>query len=167
MGMLNKITAALRGLGVQNRYDAAGTGRRMRGWTAPSTGPNKAIAGLQNIRNRARDAARNDWSGESATQKWVSNLVGIGITPRLKHIPAGPRKRELAAMWDRWVQQSDADGAPWVEVPYLSSSPQTVGTFELTHELDNVSAERLRVRLTLSGSHTARPALRNLRAVVL
>lgn len=111
MGMLNKITAALRGFGVKNRYDAAGTGRRMRGWVAPSTGPNKAIAGLQNIRNRARDAARNDWSGESATQKWVSNLVGIGITPRLKHIPAGPRKRELAAMWDRWVQQSDADGA--------------------------------------------------------
>lgn len=111
MGVLNKITAALRGLGAQNRYDAAGTGRRMRGWVAPSTGPNKAIAGLQNIRNRARDAARNDWSGESATQKWVSNLVGIGITPRLKHIPAGPRKRELAAMWDRWVQQSDADGA--------------------------------------------------------
>lgn len=111
MGVLNKIAAALRGFGVKNRYDAAGTGRRMRGWVAPSTGPNKAIAGLQNIRNRARDATRNDWSGESATQKWVSNLVGIGITPRLKHIPAGPRKRELAAMWDRWVQQSDADGA--------------------------------------------------------
>ena len=111
MGMLNKITAALRGLGVQNRYDAAGTGRRMRGWTAPSTGPNKAVAGLQNIRNRSRDAARNDWSGESATQKWVSNLVGIGITPRVKRFPAGPRKRRVVDLWDRWVQQSDADGA--------------------------------------------------------
>ena len=111
MGMLNKITAALRGLGAQNRYDAAGTGRRMRGWTAPSTGPNKAIAGLQNIRNRSRDAARNDWSGESATQKWVSNLVGIGITPRVKRFPAGPRKRRVVDLWDRWVQQSDADGA--------------------------------------------------------
>ena len=111
MGVLNKITAALRGLGVQNRYDAAGTGRRMRGWTAPSTGPNKAIAGLQNIRNRSRDAARNDWSGESATQKWVSNLVGIGITPRVKRFPAGPRKRRVVDLWDRWVQQSDADGA--------------------------------------------------------
>ena len=42
--LINEITAALRGLGAQNRYDAAGTGRRMRGWTAPSTGPNKAIA---------------------------------------------------------------------------------------------------------------------------
>ena len=95
---------------IQNRYDAAGMGRRMRGWVAPSTGPNRAIAGLQNIRNRARDAARNDWTGESATQKWVSNLIGVGITPRLKRIPAGKRKRDLSDLWERWVQQSDADG---------------------------------------------------------
>lgn len=110
-GALKKIGAAVkRGLGIQNRYDAAGMGRRMRGWVVPSTGPNKAIAGLQNIRNRARDATRNDWSGESATQKWVSNLVGVGITPRLKRIKSMERKRELVALWDEWVQQSDADG---------------------------------------------------------
>jgi hypothetical protein len=105
-GALKKIGAAVkRGLGIQNRYDAAGMGRRMRGWVAPSTGPNKAIAGLQNIRNRARDATRNDWSGESATQKWVSNLVGVGITPRLKRIKSMERKRELVALWDAYANK--------------------------------------------------------------
>ena len=95
---------------------------------------------------------------------YISPLINAGDNVRLRvvfeaDLPAGSALQVH--------MQSDADGAPWVEVPYLSSSPQTVGTFELTHELDNVSAERLRVRLTLSGSHTARPALRNLRAVVL
>ncbi len=63
--------------------------------------------------------------------------------------------------------QSDAAGAQWVEVPYLSSSPQTAGVFELTYELENYTADRLRLRVTLDGSHSARPEVRNLRAVVL
>ena len=53
---------------IKALYDAAGYGRRMKGWNPPTTGPNKAAVGLQNIRNRARDASRNDWSGESAIQ---------------------------------------------------------------------------------------------------
>lgn len=109
MGRPKKVVAQQR-LEIKNRYDAAGSGRRMRGWVAPSTGPNKAITGLQNIRNRARDVERNDWSGESASQKWVTNLIGIGITPRLKRMAAGPRKKRMVDLWDSWVEQSDADG---------------------------------------------------------
>lgn len=95
---------------IKNKYDAAGSGRRMRGWMPPSSGPNRAIVGLQNIRNRARDAGRNDWSGESANQRWVTNLVGVGITPRLSRIANKTRKKALTDLWLRWVQQSDADG---------------------------------------------------------
>lgn len=62
---------------------------------------------------------------------------------------------------------ADAPGAQWAPVPYLSSSPQTAGVLELTHELQNFPAERLRVRLTLQGSFSARPWLTNLRVVVL
>lgn len=102
--------AAQKRLEIKNKYDAAGTGRRMKGWMPPSTGPNKAITGLQNIRNRARDVVRNDWSGESATQKWVTNLIGVGITPRLKRMASGPRKQELIDLWDRWTEVADADG---------------------------------------------------------
>ena len=97
-------------LEVNNRYDAAGNGRRMKGWMPPSSGPNKAVTGIQQIRNRARDVVRNDWSGESASQKWVTNLIGTGITPRLKRIPSGPRKQELVDLWERWTHLADADG---------------------------------------------------------
>lgn len=63
--------------------------------------------------------------------------------------------------------QSAETGAPWVPVPFLSSSPATVGVLELTHSLEAFDATALRVRLTLTGTHAARPAITNLRVVVL
>lgn len=96
-------------LSMQARYDAAGRGRRMAGWTPPSSGPNTAIQGLQTIRDRSRDAARNDWAGESAIQKWATNLIGIGITPRFQRLKNKVRKRAIADLWDDFVRQADAD----------------------------------------------------------
>ena len=96
-------------IGVSMKYDAAGTGRRMAGWNPPSQGPNRALDGLQNIRNRARDVTSNDWSGESGIQKWTTSLVGIGITPRFKRIKSATRKREIVDLWNDFVAQSDAD----------------------------------------------------------
>ena len=64
--------------------------------------------------------------------------------------------------------QANAAGAPWVPVPYLSASTNTAGVREITHELtDFAAATGLRVRLTLTGSTTARPYVGNLRVVVL
>ena len=65
---------------IKARYDAAGQGKRMAAWNAPSTGPNTAIQGVQTIRNRSRDANRNDWAGASSTQKWSTALIGIGLS---------------------------------------------------------------------------------------
>jgi lambda family phage portal protein len=93
---------------IVNRYDAAGMGRRMRGWNPPTSGPNTAITGLQKIRDRARDSARNDWSGESGLQKWTTTLVGIGITPRFKRVPKG-RKQAIIDLYNDWVKIADAD----------------------------------------------------------
>lgn len=95
---------------IQARYDAASTGRRAAGWQAPSSGPITATAGLQKIRDRARDMERNDWSGESAVQHWTTNLVGIGITPRFKRISSPQRRKEIADLFADFVQQADADG---------------------------------------------------------
>lgn len=92
------------------RYDAAGNGKRMAGWQPPSTGPNKAIGGLQKIRDRAHDAVRNDWSGESSIQKWTTSLVGIGIVPRLTRIKDKNRKLALIDLWEDFVRTCDADG---------------------------------------------------------
>lgn len=93
----------------RNRYDAAGMGRRMAGWNPPTQGPNRALDGLQRIRNRARDASSNDWSGESSIQKWTTTLVGIGITPRFKRITNKARKQQIIDLWNDFVAQSDAD----------------------------------------------------------
>lgn len=89
---------------VQARYDAGGTGRRMRGWTPPSTGPQRALEGLTRIRDRSRDAIRNDWAATSSTQKWTTTLVGVGITPRWEN-------ERHTAIWEDFVPEADADGA--------------------------------------------------------
>ena len=87
---------------VQARYDAAGNGRRARGWTPPSSGPNIATQGNEKIRNRPRDAVRNDWGGESGVQKWTTNLIGVGIVPRWN-------SQSIADLWTEFVKQADAD----------------------------------------------------------
>lgn len=106
----SRVAAGVRG--VTARYDAAGSGRRMAGWTAPTTGPNRAIEGLQKIRDRARDVVRNDWTGESAIQKWTTSLIGIGIRPRLskKRLPSAERRMVLTDLWEDFCNESDADG---------------------------------------------------------
>ena len=94
-----------------NRYDGAGRGRRMASWQAPSTGPNEAInGGLQTLRNRSSDVARNDWTGESTLQKWSTTLIGIAITPRFRRIKDKDRRAEVNDLWSDFVREADADG---------------------------------------------------------
>ena len=88
---------------IQARYDAAGTGRRIAHWMPGAHGPNKAIEGLQRIRNRSRDSSRNDWAGESPVQKWTTTLVGVGITPRWKN-------EKIQNLWAKSAGEIDADG---------------------------------------------------------
>lgn len=97
-------------LRVTNRYDAAGSGRRMAGWNPPASGPNRAVQGLQKIRDRSRDATRNDWSGAASAQRWTTNIVGIGIVPRFKRVTSRARKQQLVDLWTDWCATADADG---------------------------------------------------------
>lgn len=90
-------------------HDAAGTGRRMRGWMPSSTGPNRANTGAPSIRNRARDSGRNDWAGHAISARWAANLIGTGILARPKTKDAELKAR-LVALWDDWIDVSDADG---------------------------------------------------------
>jgi len=90
-------------------HDAAGTGRRMRGWMPSSSGPNRVNHGAATIRNRARDAARNDWAGKAIPSRWAANLVGTGIIARPKTKDA-ELKAMLVALWDDWLEVCDADG---------------------------------------------------------
>lgn len=109
-GTAQEIAVGRAMLRMMNRYDGAGRGRRMASWQAPSTGPNEAInAGLQTLRNRSSDAARNDWTGESTLQKWATTLIGIAITPRFRRIKSKDRRAEINDLWADFVRQADAD----------------------------------------------------------
>ena len=94
---------------VLARYDAAGMGRRMAGWTPPRTGPNTALNGIQRIRDRAQDTTRNDWAAESTAAKWTSSLIGIGITPRFKGITDVERRKVITALFLDMAKKIDAD----------------------------------------------------------
>lgn len=110
MARPRKSTRAVSRLEVRNQYDAAGRGRRMKGWNPASTGPNKALANLAMLRNRARDSVRNDWAGAASIQRWVTSLIGTGITPRLPKDFPKTRRKEVTLLWKRWVPGADADG---------------------------------------------------------
>jgi lambda family phage portal protein len=90
-------------------FDAAGQGRRMAGWRPSSAGPNRAAAGLQTIRNRARDAARNEWTAAAAERVWGTNLIGTGIIARPTTRNA-KLKALYADIWASFCTQADADG---------------------------------------------------------
>lgn len=94
---------------LQTSHDAAGMGRRMRGWTPASSGPNRANTGAPSIRNRARDIGRNDWAGRAIPTRWAANLVGTGIIARPKTTDAELKAR-LVELWDEWLEVCDADG---------------------------------------------------------
>lgn len=96
-------------LAVQAQYDAARQGRRFAGWNPPSSGPNRAVAGLQTIRNRARDAARNEWAASSALRTLVTDLVGTGIVARPK-TKSPALKAKFNKLWNDWTRFADADG---------------------------------------------------------
>lgn len=94
---------------IKARYDAAGQGKRMASWQAPPTGPNAAISSLQIIRNRSRDANRNNWAGESSTQKWATALIGIGIVPRFRRVLDKNRRQAITDLWSDFVDAMDSD----------------------------------------------------------
>lgn len=91
------------------RYDAAGSGRRLKGWNPPASGPNRALQSLPTLRNRTRDIERNEWTGANAARSQVTNLIGVGIICRPK--TKNPEfKARQTALWESWIKTSDADG---------------------------------------------------------
>lgn len=103
------MPAILRAAKILARYDAAGNGRRMAGWNPPRTGPNTALNGIQKLRDRAQDSARNDWAAESIATKWTSSLIGIGITPRFKQITDVERRKAVTNLFLQQSKVLDAD----------------------------------------------------------
>ncbi len=105
-----ETTAKLRVVPMAH-YEGAGQGRRMVGWSAPSSGPVQAVApALPTLRNRARDAARNAPLAAAIVRAWVTSLVGSGIVCRTQTDDLEQRAR-IETAWRNWLPQADATGA--------------------------------------------------------
>lgn len=111
-------TLKSKGFILPSRVQAAGsayeggsaTGSRTRNWNPSSAGPNSAAANnLPTIRRRARDAVRNDPWAKTASNRWVSNVIGTGIQPYPRH-PDKAMREMLKELWADWVSEADADG---------------------------------------------------------
>jgi lambda family phage portal protein len=95
---------------VRNSYESATTGRRARGWIAPTVGPNAStLPTLSTLRARSRHAYRNDPYGGGALDIRVEQLVGTGIAPK-SMAPDEAFREQVQALWLRWTDESDADG---------------------------------------------------------
>jgi len=91
-------------------FDAGSSSRRTVGWRAPTTSSNDAVLGsLATLRDRSRAATRNDGYAKSAIDKWVTNIVGLGIQPRSQAVDPAIRAA-VDTLWLRWTYESDADG---------------------------------------------------------
>lgn len=91
-------------------YDAAAQTRRTSTWRPSSSTANSLVlSNLATLRDRSRQATRNDGYAKSAIDKLVANIVGTGIKP----LPQTKDRAFRAAVqewWLRWVDESDADG---------------------------------------------------------
>ena len=95
---------------VRASYDAAQSRRRLSGWRPGNAGPVQRVASnLPVVRQRSRDLARNNLVSRAAIDRWVSTLVGSGISPKPLIEDAALRKR-LITLWEDWVECCDFDG---------------------------------------------------------
>lgn len=107
---LDAFTGALgTGAGMGQAYEASSGRRRGANWRASPVGPNAALSyALPTLRNRSRDAVRQNPYADSAIRTLEDNAVGTGIKPQFVTPDAGLNK-ELAALWLDWTDESDAD----------------------------------------------------------
>ena len=91
-------------------FDAGSHGRRLKNWTPTSGGPNSVLFGsLETMRNRSRDAERNNGWISRGTDSWVTNEIGTGIVPRSRASNEQFRE-QITALWKQWNKEADADG---------------------------------------------------------
>jgi lambda family phage portal protein len=124
-------------------YEAAAQTRRTVGWRAPSTSPNLSVlSNLATLRDRSRQAVRNDGWAKGTLDKLVTNIIGTGIKP-LSKAEDPEFRRAVQALWLRWTDESDADGL----LDFYGQQAQAVRTWLEAGEV----FVRLRPRLVSDG----------------
>jgi len=88
-------------------WDAAGGGTRLANWAAPSTTFASTIPAPM-VRERARDAYRNNPWARRAVDALAVSAVGAGIKPQAR--ADGDLKRRLQQEWLLWTDAADFAG---------------------------------------------------------
>lgn len=88
-------------------WDAAGGGNRLANWAAPSTAFASTIPAPM-MRERARDAYRNNPWARRAADALAVGAVGAGIKPQAR--ADGELKRRLQQEWLLWTDAADFAG---------------------------------------------------------
>jgi len=97
-------------LATASVYESAGVSRRTLRWNAPTLSPNAGVLpNLTTLRDRSRNATRNDGYAAGVINKLVYNIVGTGLKP-LSKAEDGTFRKAIHALWLRWTDESDADG---------------------------------------------------------
>lgn len=91
------------------KYDAASKGRRTSGWRGTSTSANTETASAGPLlRDRARDAERNNGRVEKALSVIEGNVVGTGIMCQPKSSNKRRAKKALD-LWQTWAETTACD----------------------------------------------------------
>lgn len=111
MSFISKVANAFRIGGNPNpSFEAAGHGRRLKGFNAPKRHVNSAIIAAGPALNaRARWLYNNESMAGNAIDEWTSAAVGDGIKPRPR-IKNKVLKRKLIDLFWQWTEEADADG---------------------------------------------------------
>lgn len=117
--MPRKAAGTKRGKFKASVYEGGAQTRRTLGWKAPTTSPNTNLWSLATLRDRARQADRNDGWAKGANNTLVKNIVGTGIVPLSKALDPAFRTA-VHTLWSRWIptsstsEQQDFYGQQWM-----------------------------------------------------
>lgn len=90
-------------------FEGASSARRLASWRAQRIGPNSALFdSLETLRDRARDAERQNPYAAAIVDSLTANEIGTGIRPVFQH-PDAAVNQLLTERFDSWAKRSDWD----------------------------------------------------------
>lgn len=109
MGVLSRIKRLVK-LTESVSHQAASSSRRLINWIANSVGVNSTVlSSALPLRDRCRDAYRNNAVATRAVNIFVANAIGTGIKPQSQH-PDPEVRAKIHRAWRRWTDNSDPSG---------------------------------------------------------
>ncbi|GAA4220252.1 phage portal protein [Sphingomonas endophytica] len=124
--------AARIGFAAVRQYDAAGRGRRTKGWRRPSSSADTENAnGIVMLRNSAHDLVRNNKYAAAGVRQIVANMIGDGIAVQLTHDDPVVQ-RTAQDEWKRWAESKVDGNGDFYEHQKLTARGIVVGGETLT-----------------------------------